>query len=121
MDVVSTGMGPDLLTLPEMRYQNAYVWLVLVSALDIILTLLIVHLWPAHEANPLAAAIMSVMGFGWAIVFKLSTILLVIVMCEVVGRYDDRAGFGVVAAGIVLNSLVVAYTLLLMFSEPPGG
>ena len=114
--------GPwTLSALPEMRYQNAYVWLILVSALDVMLTLLVVVLWPTgYEVNPVAAAVIEVMGFGWAIVFKFATIVLVVVLCEVIGRKSDRVGRRLSHFAVALNSIAVLYTFVLMFRSPIG-
>ena len=50
-------IGPT--ALPEMRYQDTYVWLVLVSALDVMLTMLMLSFWESHEVNPIAAAVID--------------------------------------------------------------
>jgi len=120
--LVEESQSPETMAaLPEMRYQNAYVWLILVSALDIILTLLVVLIWPGgYEVNPIAAAVIHVMGFGWAIVFKFATIVLVIVLCEVIGRRSDKMGRGLSIAAVALNACAVLYTFILMLSQPLG-
>jgi len=102
-----------------MRYQNAYVWLVFVSVLDVYLTLLVLCLWKGHEVNPLAALIIAHMGFRWTAVFKLALILLVIIICEVVGRADDRTGRILAAVAIVIGAIPVTYTFALLFRETP--
>ena len=50
---------PPFLSTPEMHYQNAYVWLVFVSVLDIVLTKLVLFVWEGYEANPVAAAVIE--------------------------------------------------------------
>ena len=50
-----------------MRYQNRYVWLLLVSALDLILTMLVLYMWDGYEVNPVAAAVIKHVGFVGAI------------------------------------------------------
>ena len=103
-----------------MRYQNAYVWLVFVSALDVFLTMLVLYWWTGREVNPIAAAIISHMGFGWTIVFKFALIVLVIVICEIVGRYNDRTGRRLAIAAVVISAVPVAYSFALLFkAEPP--
>jgi hypothetical protein len=103
-----------------MRYQDAYLWLLLISSLDVIFTLLVVFFWQGHEVNPLAAAVIESMGFGWAIVFKFATVMLAIVICEVVGRRDDRMGRRLSQFAVAVSAVPVFYTLILLFiSEPP--
>ncbi len=109
---------PGWLHMPEMRYQNAYVWLVLVSALDVMLTLIVLVAMGGFEVNPIAAAVIDTQGFTWAIVFKFAIVVMVVLICEVVGRLHDRSGRKLARAAIVINSLPVIYTfaLLLFFS-----
>ncbi len=106
--------GVDFSDVPEMRYQDAYVWIVLVSALDIILTLLVVVLWQGHEVNPFAAWVIHEWGFGWAIVCKFALVMLAIVICEVVGRFDDGVGRGLSITAVVISAFPVAYTFALL-------
>ncbi len=120
--VMPTGKSclPPFLSRPPMRYQNAYVWLVFVSALDIFLTILVLYWWTGREVNPIAAAIISHMGFGWTIVFKFALIVLVIIICEIVGRFNDRTGRRLALAAIMISVFPVAYTFGLLFkTEPP--
>jgi hypothetical protein len=116
---VTTAAEIDFLAIPEMRYQNAYVWLVLVSALDVILTLLAVYVWEGREINPIAAAVIEAMGFAWGIVLKFASILLVIIICEVVGRHDDRKGQALAILAILLNVAAAMYTCALLIWAGP--
>jgi hypothetical protein len=114
------GIAIEFLDLPEMRYQNAYVWLVLVASLDVVLTMLVLFVWSGHEVNPIAAMVIEALGFGWAIGFKYAMIVLVIVICESIGRRDDRFGWWLSMLAIILNLIPVGYTfVLLLISEPP--
>jgi len=111
---------PRFLSLPEMRYQNRYVWLVFVSAMDVILTMLVLFVWKGSEVNPVAESIIYGRGIGWAIAFKFAMMLTVVLVCEVAGRISDMTGRKLATAAVVINALPVAYTLvLLLFSGPP--
>ena len=111
---------PRFLSVPEMRYQNAYVWLVLVSALDIMLTMLVLYAWKGVEVNPIAAAILKQMGFVWLIIFKFATVVFVVVICEVIGRKKDRMGRTLAYAAVFINALPVAYTFVLLSRSGPA-
>jgi len=111
---------PGLLAVPQMRYPNAYVWLVLVSSLDIILTLLVLAFWGGNEVNPIADAVIEVMGFAWAIVFKFALIVLVVILCEIVGRLNDRAGRALAKTAVVIGGLPVLYTFALLLTAGPS-
>ena len=111
---------PRFLSVPQMRYPNAYVWLVLVSALDIFLTLIVIYIWHGYEVNPIVAAIIDHMGFHWAIVFKLAIVVLVIIVCEVVGRQTERTGRRLAVASVIVSTLPVAYTFALLLGAGPA-
>ncbi len=98
-----------------MRYQNTYVWLVFVSVLDLLLTMFVLYLWGGYEVNPIAAAIIDHMGFLWAIVFKFGLIVLVIVICEILGRRHNPTGRKLATASVVISALPVAYTFAVLF------
>jgi uncharacterized membrane protein len=108
---------PSFLSLPPMRYQNAYLWLVLVSSLDIMLTYLVIYVFDGYEANPVAADVIERMGFVWAIVFKFALVVLAIVLCEDVGRRDDRLGTHLSKVFIVIGAAPVLYTFVLLFLD----
>lgn len=110
---------PGAWSLPPMRYPNAYTWLVFTSALDVVLTLLVIYVWEGHEVNPVAAAVIAYMGFFWAIVFKFATIVLVILLCEWIGRMRDRSGFKLAWAAVMISGVVVSYTFVLLFRAGP--
>lgn len=114
-----TSCLPPFLSRPPMRYQNSYVWLVFVSALDVFLTMLVLYWWTGGEVNPIAAAIIRHMGFGWTIVFKFALIVLVIVICEIVGRYNDRTGRRLAIAAVIISAVPVAYSFALLFKAAP--
>ncbi len=106
---------PGWASLPQMRYQNSYVWLVLVSALDVMLTLVVLVGLDGYEVNPVAAAVIHHKGFAWAIVFKFAIVVLVILICEAVGRLEDRTGRTLAKAAVFISALPVAYTFALLF------
>ena len=112
---------PRFLSLPEMRYQSAYVWMTLAAALDIILTFIVLNIWDGSEANPLASAVIEHKGFAWAVAFKFALVVLSILMCEIVGRLRDRDGRRLAVACVIISAIPVAYaiTLLLRAPDPP--
>ena len=110
---------PRFLSIPEMRYQDAYVWLVLVSFLDIVLTWLVLYVWSGQEVNPIAAAVIEHWGFTWTIIFKFATVVFVVIICEVIGRRKDRTGRALAIAAVVINALPVAFTFALLLGADP--
>lgn len=106
--------------MPQMRYQSAYLWLVLISALDVMLTMVVLMALEGFEVNPVAAAVIDTMGFPGATAFKFGVVVLVVVICEIVGRKDDRSGRNLITAAILISALPVAYSFALIFLTSKG-
>lgn len=115
----SPEMSPDReptlgwLSLPAMRYPNTYVWFVLVSTLDIMLTWTILHRG-GSEVNPVARAVIDLWGLPGAIAFKYALMLVVIMICEIVGRRRDLSGRLLSQAAVAVSAMPVAYSFLLL-------
>lgn len=67
-------------------FPDHYCWYLLVCALDLMLTNTILHHFGGVEVNGLAANIIEAGGFWGLIVFKMATAVLVISICEHIGR-----------------------------------
>ena len=98
---------------PPMRYPNSYVWLVFVSAMDIMLTWAILSRG-GSEVNPIARIVIDAWGLPGAIGFKFSLMIFVIVSCEVAGRHRDLLGRGLAYLAVVVGALPVVYSLALL-------
>ncbi|MFW6060052.1 MAG: DUF5658 family protein [Phycisphaeraceae bacterium] len=72
-------------------YPDAYLWLVLVSTLDIFLTTAILALGGA-EVNPLANFILVKAGLPGIVFFKYGAVALVICICEYIARQRPNVG-----------------------------
>jgi hypothetical protein len=101
------------LSLPEMRYQNQYVWFVFFSALDIMLTWAILRRG-GREVNPVADQIIDMWGLTGAILFKFSLTMLVVIVCEVVGRKRLSTGTWLATTAMVVSAIPVLYSLVLL-------
>lgn len=95
------------------RYPNLYTWFVFVSALDAMLTYLVLH-FGGYEANRLAASVLEQWGFRGMVIYKFALITLVIVLCEAIGRRDDAWGrtLGIIGIALTCAPLVVAIGIL---------
>ena len=98
------------LSLPPMRYPNAYVWFVFLSALDIMLTWLILGL-SGVELNPIANAVVAHVGLPGMVGFKFGLVILVVVMAEVIGRGRDRVGRKLAEWAVAITAIPVALAL----------
>ena len=98
---------------PQVLYPNEYAWLIFVSALDVMLTWIILYTG-GYETNVLADAVVGRFGLPGLVVFKFALVLLVIVICETVGRRKPITGRRLAVASIAITCLpvVVSFTLL---------
>ena len=103
----------DWLSNPPMRYPTAYSWFVLVSAMDIMLTWVILH-FGGTEVNPIAARVIDYWGLAGAIGFKFALMLFVIIVCEIVGRSRDPLGRRLALLSVVISSMPVIWSLTLL-------
>jgi hypothetical protein len=104
-----------------MRYPNEYVWFVLVSSMDIMLTWAILTKREGVEVNPLARLVIDTWNGLWpagglvgAIGFKFALMLFVIIACEIVGRRRDQLGRRLARLAVLVSALPVGYSLLLL-------
>ena len=101
------------LSAPPMRYQTGYLWLVLLSAVDVMFTWHILRRG-GLELNPIARLVIDRWDLPGAIAFKFALVLFVIVTCEIVGRKRDGLGRALIGASIGIASIPVAWSLVLL-------
>lgn len=92
-------------------YPNAYVWYVFAGCLDLMLTNTVMVYFGAREVNALAARTIDRFGFAGLIALKFSTVVLVLVVCEVVGRRKVEVGRRLSEWAVALSSVPVVVTL----------
>ena len=113
---------PAWRSLPQMRYQNAYVWIVFFSFMDVLLTWVILLFGEdaAVEINPVARLVIEgwgdLDGFGMAGAsgLKFTLVVLAIVICEIVGRSSDRKGRWLAWVLAVIAAVPVVWSLGLL-------
>lgn len=105
------GAAAALFSLPPVQHPNQYVWFVLVSALDLILTCVILNLGGV-EVNAIANAVLSYGGLTTLVLFKFALVTLVIVFCEWITRRNPRAGFKLAEWAIAITAIPVAISLI---------
>lgn len=98
---------------PEMHFQNAYVWIIFASSLDIMLTWRILDRG-GIEVNPLAALVIDAWGMQGAIAFKFALMMWVIIACELLARMKRRAGSFLAYAAVAISASPVVWSLLLL-------
>jgi hypothetical protein len=91
---------------PPMIHPNAYVWFVLLSSLDAMLTWVILKL-DGEELNAVANAVIEYGGLRGMLLFKFALVIFVVVMCEGVSRRNLRAGTRLAEWSVAITSIPV--------------
>lgn len=92
-------------------FPNHYCWYILACALDLMLTATILIEFGGIEVNGVAHRIIESFGLGGLVAFKFATVLLVIAICEVIGRRQERAGRRLAEWAIALSAIPVVLAL----------
>jgi hypothetical protein len=93
-------------------YPNLYAWYILAATLDIVVTHTILHHLGGSEVNRIADALIQKFGVLGMVGLKYSSILLVVTICEIVGRRSVRLGRRLAVAAIAISVFPVGVGLL---------
>ncbi len=93
-----------------MLYQRSYKLFVFISALDVILTWFILLLG-GSEVNLLADAVIASTGLKGILIYKFCLVLLVVLICEVVGRRRPWVGRNLARAAIAITAVPVVLSI----------
>lgn len=96
------------------RFPNLYLWLVFLSALDVMLTRVILY-FGGTEVNPLANWIISQWGQMGMSLFKFAIVAFVIIICEYTSRMDFVMAYRLALAGCIITALPVIWSSGLIF------
>lgn len=92
-------------------YPNSYVWYVFFASLDIMMTWIILHL-DGREVNWLARMVIETGGLAGTVLYKFALVLLVVVICEIVGRFNDAKGRKLAEWSVAITIVPVAFAAL---------
>jgi len=96
-------------------FPNHYAWYLIVATMDVMLTHKILgEFWHlgGREVNPIAQYFIEKLGYWATVALKYSTVVVVIAVCESVGRKYPHTGRGLAIAAVVLSALPVAWGLV---------
>ncbi len=105
----ASASAPGWYSMPALQYPFEHLAFVAVSSLDVILTWMILARG-GSEVNPVAAAVIYEWGLSGAILFKFSLTLLVVIICEVIGRKRLKSGRMLAVTAVIVSSLPVIYS-----------
>lgn len=101
---------------PSVLYPDLYSWVIFFSALDVMVTRIVLH-FNGREANPVADAVLNRFGFTGMIGMKFAIAILVVCACEFVGEKKPFTArmLGVVAVGANAAPVVLGLLQLVAF------
>ncbi len=91
---------------PHMQFPSAYLWFILLSSIDIMMTWLILALG-GQELNVLAQAVIQHFGLVGMILFKFALVLFVIIMCEIIGRKEHPTAKKLILISIIITCIPI--------------
>jgi uncharacterized membrane protein len=91
-------------------YPDRYAWYILASVMDIAVTVSVLIHYGAREVNSIAQASIELFGTWGLIGLKFLTLVIVIAICEYVGRRHERLGrvLATIAIGASLTPVLAA-------------
>jgi hypothetical protein len=98
-------------------YPNTYVWLVFLASLDIMLTWIVLSpVFGGVEVNWLANLVIRAGGLKATVLYKFGLIVLVIVICEFIGRRRRRTGLRLATWCLAIQCIpvIAAFAQLLL-------
>ncbi len=103
---------PDASTLRArpLRYPNHYAWFVFISAMDVMLTWVILF-FGGWEVNHVADFVIGRFGLPGLVVFKFAIVVFVVLLCEVIGRRRHSAGQKLAEWSIAITCIPVVVAL----------
>ncbi len=93
-------------------YPEHYLWYILASCLDILVTYVIVYRLGGSEVNQIAHNLLELFGHWGLIGLKFATVILVVAVCELVGRPRPALGRRIALSAIVISAMPVGSGLL---------
>ncbi|MEM9414704.1 MAG: DUF5658 family protein [Planctomycetota bacterium] len=100
----------------QMLFPNAYAWLLLFSALDIMLTWVILTRG-GREVNVIAEWVIRRFELEGMIVYKFVLVLVFVLLCEVVGRLRLSSGRTLSGVGVAIASVPVLWSVWLLYNH----
>lgn len=105
------------------HFPNLYLWLVFLSALDVVLTRVILY-FDGKELNPIAGWIIARGGQLGMSLFKFAIVVFVILICEYTAKMDRKMSRRLALAGCLITAIPVIWSsgllLELILSFEPG-
>ncbi len=98
-------------------YPDRYLWYVLASVMDIVVTVTVLVHYSAREVNSIAQASIEMFDTWGLIGLKFLTLIIVVLICEYIGRRNERLGrmLATIAIAASLMPVMAATTQVFWF------
>jgi hypothetical protein len=100
----------------EPLYPQPYVWFVFASALDVLLTFIVLY-FGGREVNKVAAWVIEEAGIVGMTLFKFALVVFVILLCQVVGRLDRAKGRRLAEWAVAITFIPVTFTFVMLLAD----
>ena len=97
-------------------FPRRYVWFVLLSTLDVVLTFVILLL-DGREVNGIADWVLKRYGIGGMALFKFALVVFVVLLCEYLGRKNEHAARRLAEWAIALTCVPVAVAVAMLLTH----
>ena len=97
-------------------YPTHYTWLIFLSAMDIMMTFIVLYRG-GRELNGIAAQIITHFDLPGMVIFKFAIVVFFITVCQLVGRRNLAAGRRLAVASILITAIPVALSFYLLLRE----
>ncbi len=116
-EIRAAGVGPEPGWHPfrdHMLYPNMYAWYILISSLDVMCTWVLLWHFGGQEVNSVARYVLEEWDLIGIVVYKFTLVVVVILICEVVGRQRYDLGRRVSRLGVIVTCFPVIAALVQM-------
>ena len=100
-------------------YPNIYAWFVFLSAMDIMLTCIVLY-FGGREVNILADWVFQRWGLPGMVVYKFLLVVFVVMICEIVGRLSMRRGRRLAKWAVVVTAVPVVLAFAQLWVTKPS-
>lgn len=108
--------GPFAVLWKRAMYPDHYAWYILASSLDVMVTYFIIWRLGGREVNAVANHLLEMFGHWGLILLKFSSIIVVVAICEWLGRLNVSRGRMLATAAIIISAFPVGAGLVQIFA-----